>query len=168
MKLARSRVRVSGNWQKTPAEELESRAFRRAETLRSMTPRLSSALREILRHNAIAPGICLCASRYSGRPDATSGGASEARAVVESVEDTPWGNKNSWIYWIGGKQAETVGELHEPRRLGVALRPRHAEIIHEPALGVRALLLADDAERFAFEPPQSCSRESFSTIGATG
>src|SRR5208282_718520 len=52
------------------------------------------------------------------------------------------------------RQAEAVGELHEPHRLAVALRPRHAEIVPEAALGVGALLLADDAHRLALEPAE--------------
>ena len=33
------------------------------------------------------------------------------------------------------RDVEAVGHLHQPHRLAVALRPRHAEIVLEPALG---------------------------------
>ena len=53
------------------------------------------------------------------------------------------------------RQLEAVGEFHEPHRLAVALRPRHAEIVPEPALGVGALFLAEDADRLAAEAAEA-------------
>ena len=53
------------------------------------------------------------------------------------------------------RQAETVGEFHQPRRLAVALGPRHAEIVPQAAFGVGALLLADDADGCAAEPAEA-------------
>ena len=53
------------------------------------------------------------------------------------------------------RNVETVGHLHQPHRLAVALRPRHAEIVLEPALGGRALLVADDADALAAEAAEA-------------
>src|SRR5208337_3088060 len=50
------------------------------------------------------------------------------------------------------RQVEPVGEIHQPDRLAVALRARHAEIVPDAALGVVALLLPDDTDRFALQP----------------
>ena len=48
-----------------------------------------------------------------------------------------------------------VGHLHQPHRLAVALRPRHAEIVPEPAFGIGPALLADDANALAAEPAEA-------------
>ncbi|GJE72516.1 hypothetical protein CHKEEEPN_4073 [Methylorubrum podarium] len=53
------------------------------------------------------------------------------------------------------RQAEAVGGLHQPHRLAVALGPGHAEIVPQPRLGGRALLLADHADRAAAEAPEA-------------
>ena len=50
------------------------------------------------------------------------------------------------------RQREAVGHLHQPLRLAVALRPRHAEIVLDPAFGVGALFVPDDHRRAALEP----------------
>ena len=47
------------------------------------------------------------------------------------------------------RQVEPVGELHQPRRLAIALGPRHAEIVLEPARRIVALLVAHHADRLA-------------------
>ena len=49
---------------------------------------------------------------------------------------------------------EPVGELHEPERLPVALRVRHAEAAEQVLLRVTPLLLADHHHRPALEPRQ--------------
>ena len=43
------------------------------------------------------------------------------------------------------RQAEALGELHDPHRLAVALGMRHPEVAPDVLVGVGALLLADDA-----------------------
>ena len=53
------------------------------------------------------------------------------------------------------RQAETVGKVHQPRRLAIAFRPRHAEIVLHPARCVVALLLPEDADRFALESSEA-------------
>ncbi len=53
------------------------------------------------------------------------------------------------------RQLEAVGEAHEALRLAVALGPGHAEIVAHPALGVGALLLADDDDRAAAEAAEA-------------
>ena len=52
-------------------------------------------------------------------------------------------------------QVEPVGELHQPRRLAIALGPRHPEIMLDAALGVRPLLLAHEADRAPAEAPEA-------------
>src|SRR4029077_3957255 len=47
------------------------------------------------------------------------------------------------------RDVEAVGHLHQPHRLAVAFRPRHAEIVLEPALGGGALLVPDHADALA-------------------
>src|SRR4051812_18097988 len=42
-----------------------------------------------------------------------------------------------------------IGHVHQPHRLALALGPRHAEIVLEPVLGGRPLLVADDANAVA-------------------
>ena len=49
------------------------------------------------------------------------------------------------------RQPELLGELHEPQRLAVALRARHAEVAVDLLLGVAALLVADHHARLAVE-----------------
>ncbi len=44
------------------------------------------------------------------------------------------------------RQSEAVGKIHQPHRLAIALRPRHAEIMLEPRFRIGPLLLADDAD----------------------
>ena len=53
------------------------------------------------------------------------------------------------------RQTETVGKLHQARRLAIAFRPRHAEIVPHPARRVVALLLADDTDRLALESSEA-------------
>ena len=53
------------------------------------------------------------------------------------------------------RQAEAVGKLHEPRRLAIALRAGHAEIVAHAARRVVAFLLAEEADRFALESSQA-------------
>ena len=53
------------------------------------------------------------------------------------------------------RNAEAVGHLHQAHRLAVALRARHAEIVLEPVLGGRALLVADDADALAAEAAEA-------------
>ena len=49
------------------------------------------------------------------------------------------------------RQAESVGEVHQPHGLAIALRLRHAEVVLDAALGVGALLVADHHHRAAAE-----------------
>ena len=56
------------------------------------------------------------------------------------------------------RQVEPVGELDQADCLAIAFRPGHAEIVLEPAFGVVALLLADDADRLALEPAEARAR----------
>ena len=49
------------------------------------------------------------------------------------------------------RQAELLGELHQPQRLAIALGPRHAEVAVDLLLGVAALLVADHHARDAVE-----------------
>src|SRR5207342_752122 len=46
---------------------------------------------------------------------------------------------------------EAVGHLHETLGLAVALWPRHAEIVLDPAFGVGAFLVPDDHGRASLE-----------------
>ena len=64
------------------------------------------------------------------------------------------------------RQVEAVGKLHQPRRLAIALGPRHAEIVGEPARGVVALLVADHADRLAAEPPEAADDRGVLAEGA--
>src|SRR4029079_14831163 len=47
------------------------------------------------------------------------------------------------------RQREAVGHVHESHRLAIALRPRHAEIVPDAALGVGALLVPKYHDRTA-------------------
>ena len=53
------------------------------------------------------------------------------------------------------RNAEVVGHLHQPHRLAVAFGLGHAEIVLQPALGGRALLLSDDADALALEAAEA-------------
>src|SRR3984957_6757275 len=48
-----------------------------------------------------------------------------------------------------------VGHVHQTDRLAIALRPRHAEIVLEPAVGIGALFVADDADAVAAETAEA-------------
>ena len=52
------------------------------------------------------------------------------------------------------RQAELVGQVHQPHRLAVALRPGGAEIVLDAGGGVVALLVADHHHRRAAKPAQ--------------
>src|SRR5262249_56988437 len=47
------------------------------------------------------------------------------------------------------RNPEAAPHLHQPLRLAISLRPRHAEIVLKAAFGRRALLMPDDANAFA-------------------
>ena len=49
------------------------------------------------------------------------------------------------------RQLEAFGQLHQPQRLAVTLRARHAEVAAHLGLGVAALLVADDHHRAAVD-----------------
>ena len=49
------------------------------------------------------------------------------------------------------RQSESLGELHDPHRLAIALGVRHPEVAPDVLVGVGALLLADDDDRPAVE-----------------
>ena len=51
--------------------------------------------------------------------------------------------------------AEMVRHIHQPDRLAVAFGPRHAEIVLEPAVGVGAFFVADDADALAAEAAEA-------------
>ena len=70
------------------------------------------------------------------------------------------------IHQRDDRQAESVGELHEPGGLAIALRPRHAEIMLQPALRVGALLLADEADRLAAKPREAADDRRILAEGA--
>ena len=53
------------------------------------------------------------------------------------------------------RNAEAVGHFHQADSLAVALRPRHAEIVLEPAFGRRALLVPDDAQALPAETAET-------------
>ena len=53
------------------------------------------------------------------------------------------------------RQAEALGEEHEPARLAIAFGPRHAEIMAHPRLGIGALLMRDRLHRETAEPPDA-------------
>ena len=48
-----------------------------------------------------------------------------------------------------------IRHAHQPYRLTVALGPRHAEIVLEPAVGIGTLFMADDADRLAAEAAEA-------------
>ena len=49
---------------------------------------------------------------------------------------------------------EAFREAQQPRRFAVALGVGHAEVVRDPALGIGALLLADDHGGVAAEAPE--------------
>ena len=53
------------------------------------------------------------------------------------------------------RQAEPVGQLHQPDRLAIALGLGHAEIVLEPGGGVVAFLMADQHHPAAADPRQA-------------
>src|SRR5262249_46475731 len=53
------------------------------------------------------------------------------------------------------RNGETIGQLHQSRRLAIALRARHAEIVPDAALGGGTLLVADNAEALAVETTEA-------------
>ena len=56
------------------------------------------------------------------------------------------------------RQAEPLGELHDPHRLAVALGVGHAEVAPDVLVGVGALLLADDDDPPAVDPGEARRR----------
>jgi hypothetical protein len=85
------------------------------------------------------------------------------QASVERAIASAWPRSSASMPGIGARgvdqaehrDVEAVGHLHQPHRLAVALRPRHAEIVLEPALGRRTLLVSDDADAFAAEASEA-------------
>ena len=53
------------------------------------------------------------------------------------------------------RQGESLGQLHDPHRLAVALRVRHPEVAPDVLVGVVALLLADDGDTPPVEPGEA-------------
>ena len=53
------------------------------------------------------------------------------------------------------REAEALGELHDPDRLAIALRVRHPEVAPDVLVGVGPLLLTDDRDHAAVEPGQA-------------
>ena len=53
------------------------------------------------------------------------------------------------------RQAEPVGHVHQPHRLAVALRPRHAEVMLQAGFGVAPLLVAHHHHAPAAEAAQA-------------
>src|SRR4029078_11527684 len=49
------------------------------------------------------------------------------------------------------RQAELLGELHQPQRLAITLGPRNAEVAVYLLLGIAAFLMTDDHARRAVE-----------------
>ena len=50
------------------------------------------------------------------------------------------------------RQVEAVGQIHQPHRLAIALRPRHAKVALDPGFGVMALFMADHHHGHVIEP----------------
>ena len=48
-----------------------------------------------------------------------------------------------------------VGHAHQPGRLAIALGPRHAEIVLEPAIGIGTFFMTDEANGLAAEPAEA-------------
>src|SRR6185437_3083853 len=55
----------------------------------------------------------------------------------------------------GDRDVEAIRHRHQPHRLAIAFGTRHAEIVPEPAVGVGALFVADDADRLAAEAAEA-------------
>ena len=53
------------------------------------------------------------------------------------------------------REAEALGELHDPDRLAIALQVRHPEVAPDVLVGVGPLLLTDDRDHAAVEPGQA-------------
>ena len=64
------------------------------------------------------------------------------------------------------RQAEALGQVHQPHRLAIALRVGHAEIVAHPALGVGALLVADHDHRAAAEASEAALDRAVVAEGA--
>ncbi len=64
------------------------------------------------------------------------------------------------------RQAETLGHLHQPQRLAVALRARHAEVAPHLGLGVAALLVADDHHAAAVDAAEAADDRGVVGVGA--
>ena len=53
------------------------------------------------------------------------------------------------------RDVEAIRHRHKPHRLAIAFGTRHAEIVPEPAVGVGALFVADDADELAAEAAEA-------------
>src|SRR3546814_17895924 len=61
---------------------------------------------------------------------------------------------------------EALGHLHQPQRLAVALRARHAEVAAHLGLGVAALLVADDHHAAGVDAAEAADDGGVVGIGA--
>src|SRR3546814_16718695 len=61
---------------------------------------------------------------------------------------------------------EALGHLHQPQRLAVALRARHAEVAAHLGLGVAALLVADDHHAAAVDAAEAADDGGVVGLGA--
>ena len=64
------------------------------------------------------------------------------------------------------RHLEALRQSQQPRRLAVALGVGHAEVVRDPALGICALLLADDHGGVAAEAPQPADDGTIFAEGA--
>ena len=64
------------------------------------------------------------------------------------------------------RHLEALREPEQPRRLAIALRVGHAEVVRDPALGIGALLLADHHDGVAAEAPEPADDGTVLTEGA--
>ena len=64
------------------------------------------------------------------------------------------------------RDAEALGELHQPQRLAIALGLRHAVVAAHPFLGVAALLVADQHDRPAGESREAADDREIVRIHA--
>ena len=93
---------------------------------------------------------------------ATSGTPSARHCSVERAIASAWPRSSAWTPGKGARrvdqgdhrQAEAVGELHQPDRLAIAFGPGHAEIVLEAAGGVVAFLVADQHDLAAAQPAE--------------
>src|SRR6202040_1617489 len=53
------------------------------------------------------------------------------------------------------RNVETIRHAHQAGRLAIAFRPRHAEIVLEPTVGIGAFFVADDADAVAAETAEA-------------